>query len=110
MKAIDGALLIVALAVAWSFYRAQKDRTITFNLLDLIIENGRVSKLACVFMGAFAVSSWVVIKVALDGKMTEGLFMAYGTVWVAPIIAKLFTPQAAISVTTTTATQTVTQP
>lgn len=90
MNAIDAALLIVALAIAWSLYRAQRDPTIQFNLYDLVIENGRVSKLACVFMGSFCVTSWVFIKVALDGGMTEGLFTAYGAVWIAPVIAKLF--------------------
>lgn len=92
MRAMDGALLIVALMVAWSIYRAHRNPSYQFNIFDLLVENGRLSKLAAVFMGSFLVSSYVIIRMTIDGKMTEGLFMAYGTVWVAPIIAKLFSP------------------
>ena len=91
MRAADGAILIIALAIAWSLYRANRDIE-GFNLLDLVIEHNKVSKLACVFLGSFCVTSWVFVRVAIDGKMTEGLFLAYGGIWVAPIIAKLFSP------------------
>ena len=91
MRAIDGALMIVSLAIAWSLYRANRDEN-NFNLMDILMEGGRVSRLACVFMGSFVVSSWIMVRMTSEGKMTEGLFMAYGTVWVAPIIAKLFSP------------------
>lgn len=92
MRATDAALLILVLVIAWSLYRAQKNPAVSFNLFDLITENGKVSKLACVFLGSFAVTSWAFIKVAIDGKMTEMLFAAYGAIWIAPIMAKLFAP------------------
>lgn len=93
MRATDGALLIVALVVAWSFYRAHRDARMTsFNLFDLIMENGRVSKLACVFLGSFGVTSWLMVRLTLDGKMTEGYLTAYGALWIIPITAKLFSP------------------
>ena len=90
MRAADAAILIVALVIAWSFYRAHRNATYALDLFDLVMENGRLSRLACVFMGSFAVSSWIMIRTTIDGKMTEGLFLAYGGVWVAPVIAKLF--------------------
>jgi len=113
LRATDAALLIVALVIAWSLYRAHKGNDAyfaNFNLVDLLLENGRVSKLACVFMGSFAVSSWIMVRMTFDGKMTEGLFMAYGGVWVAPVIAKLFTPptQTATATSTTSVSTTVT--
>lgn len=83
-------MVIIALVIAWSFYRAHRNSAFSFNVFDLIMENGRLSRLACVFMGSFGVSSWIMMRLTIDGKMTEGLFMAYGGVWVAPIIAKLF--------------------
>lgn len=92
MRGMDAALLVVALAIFWSMYRAHRNAAFTFNVFDILMDNGRVSRLACVFMGSFLVSSWVMVRMTFDGKMTEGLFMAYGTVWVAPIIAKLFSP------------------
>jgi len=90
MRAADGALLIIALAVAWSLYRAQRNKDYSFDLFDVIMEGSKVSRLACVFMGSFAVSSWIMVRLTFDGKMTEGMFTAYGAVWCAPIIAKLF--------------------
>ena len=57
MRAADAAILIVALVIAWSFYRAHTNSTLSFNLFDLLMENGRLSRLACVFMGSFGVSS-----------------------------------------------------
>ena len=93
MRAADAAILIVSLVIAWSFYKAHTNQDFNFNLFDLILENGKLSRLACVFMGSFAVSSWIMVRVTIDNKMTEGLFMAYGGVWVAPIIAKLFSTQ-----------------
>ena len=92
MRAADGALLIVALVVAWSFYRAHRNAALTFNLFDLIMENGRVSKLACVFLGSFGVTSWIMVRLTLDGKMTEGYLTAFGALWIIPITAKLFSP------------------
>lgn len=92
MRAADGALMIVALVIAWSIYRAQRDPSFRFNLFDILMDNGRVSRLACVFMGSFAVSSWIMIRMTFDGKMTELMFGAYGAIWVAPVMAKLFAP------------------
>lgn len=93
MRSADAALLIVALCVGWSLYRAHRLIGNNFNLIDLIMENGRVSRLACVFLGSFGVSSWIMIRLTLDGKMTEMMFAAYAAAWIAPIIAKLFSAQ-----------------
>lgn len=92
MRAMDGALLIVALCIAWSFYRAHRSTDFAFNVFDLLMENNRVSRLACVFLGSFLVSSWIMVRLTLDGKMNELIFAGYGAMWVAPIIAKLFSP------------------
>jgi len=92
MRATDAALLIITLVVSWSIYRAHRNRDYSFDFFDLIMDGGKLSRLACVFMGSFCVSSWIMIRATMDGKMTEGLFAAYGGIWVAPIIAKLFSP------------------
>ena len=107
----DAAFAVLVLLIAWSFYRAQKDSNFAaFNAFDLIMENGRLSRLACIFIASFGVSSWVIIRLTLDGKMTEGLFTAYCLAWVAPIIAKLFSPPQVTSSTSTTSVSTTTVP
>lgn len=107
MRAADASLLIITLVIAWSIYRAHKNPSSPFNVFDILLENGRLSRLACVFMGSFVVSSWIMVRLTFDGKMTEGMFMAYGTVWVAPIIAKLFSPDRAATSSVSTSTTTV---
>lgn len=104
MKIMDGILIVVALLVVLSFYRAHRDKDFAFNLLDLFMENGRLSRLACGFMITLIITSWIMVRLALDGKLNEGYFMAYGGMWVAGIVAKLFSTPTATSVETTTKT------
>jgi hypothetical protein len=86
----DLVLLAGVVAVAWSCWRAHRARSHEFNLFDLLMENGRLSRLACAFMLTLGVSTWIMVRIALDGKMTEGYLIAFGGMWVAPIVAKLF--------------------
>ena len=111
MRATDASLLIVALVIAWSLYRAHRNQAFAdFNLLDLLMENGKISKLSCVFMGSFFVFSWIMVRLTFDGKMTEGYVGLYGATWVAPIIAKLFSAPQNTSVSTTSVSTTTTPP
>lgn len=84
-----GVLGVAALLIVVTFWRAHRDALKQFNAFDLIMENGRVSRIALCFMIAFGVTTWLVIYLALRDKMTEGLFLAYGGMWVAPLVAKL---------------------
>ena len=95
-------LAVIAIGVAVSFYRYQKNPVNTFNILDLLMENGRVSRLAAAFMMTLVVTSWVMIKLAVDGKMTEGYMIAFGGMWIAPIISKMFATNTTSASTTTT--------
>lgn len=110
IRATDALLAFVLLGIAWSFYRVQRDPGITFNMLDLLMENGRVSRTACVFMGSFAALTWIMIRLTVDGKMTEGYLTSYGAIFVAPIVAKMFATASPTTVTTVTATKTTTEP
>jgi hypothetical protein len=102
MDMADAVLAIFMLLITWSFYLAQKDSHNVFNLFDLVMENGRLSRIGFAFIVALFVTSWVLIRVARDGKMTDLLYAAYGTMWVAPIVAKLFSSQPPAGTTTTT--------
>lgn len=108
MRATDAALLIVSLVIAWSFIRAHRDKTNTFNLIDLLMEGGRLSRIACAFMATLVVTSWVIVKLTIEGKLTEGLFGAYVAAWVAPIVAKLFSGPSSMATATATTTESVT--
>lgn len=111
MLRISDALLAVGLLIlVWSFYRAQRNPSFVFDLFDLVLENGRVSRLAIAFMITLAVTSWMMLRMTIDGKMTEGYFTAYGAMWIAPIVAKLFSSPPSVSTSTVTATETVVTP
>ena len=86
----DAALIIFVLLIAWSFYRAQRNPSFAFDLFDLVMENGRVSKLAVAFLTGLVVLSWIMIRLTVTNRMTEGYFGLYGSILIAPVIAKLF--------------------
>lgn len=83
------ALIVVLIVIAISLYRAQKDGTNTLDLYDLVMENGRLSRIAFVLVGAFAVTSWMMVSMTLNGTMTEGVFGLYLTAWVAPVVTRI---------------------
>lgn len=90
MRLTDAGMLLLALLIVWSFYRAHRSPGNEINLFDLVMVDGRVSKMATVFMGAFALMTWMMVRLTVEGKMTEGYFGTYGAIWVAPMIARLF--------------------
>lgn len=84
-----GVLAFGAALVMVSFWRAHRNALAQFNAFDLITENGKVSKIALAFMVAFGVTTWAFAYLTIQGKMTEGLFLAYGGMWVAPLVVKV---------------------
>ncbi len=75
--------------ITFSLYRAHCNPENAINLVDLVLENGHMSRLATAFMVSFALSVWLMVDLQLHGKMTEGYLMAFGGIWISPIIAKL---------------------
>ncbi len=90
-------LLMMVLGVVATLFAYHKDKGDykTFDLTDLIMENGRISKLASTMLGAFVIHSWIMVELTLANKMTEGYITLYGTIWIAPVLAQMFTKPAA---------------
>ncbi len=89
---IDWMLTILAVAavlIAFSIWRAHRTSTNTFDAFDLIMEEGKASKVALGFMLVLAVSTWVVIAQQISGKLSEGVFGLWLGAWVAPLVAKV---------------------
>ncbi len=107
---------VVAVSVVIAFWRAHRKPGFQFNAFDLVMENGRVSRIAVAFMFVLGVTTWVVIDLQINGKMTEGYFTTYGAMWVLPLVAKVVFNKTeppgstTIESTTTTKTATVTEP
>lgn len=98
-----GAVLGVGLLlIVWSFYRIHQNPNVDLNLFDLLLEGGRMSKISVAFMVAFCFSTWLMAYLALAGKMTEGYFGLYGTLWVGPLVARVIFNKQDFSTTETT--------
>ena len=107
---MQAVLAVTFLVVLLSFWRAHHNKSSIFNAFDLVMENGRVSKIAVSFMGVFGVTTWVIIDLQVSGKLTEGFFATYGAMWVAPLVAKVvFNKSEMPTGTTLTSTTTVTE-
>lgn len=77
------------LAIVVSFWNAHRRTDIQFNALDLVLENGRVSRISVAFMAVLCVTTWVIVDLQINEKLTEGFFTAYGLMWVAPLVARV---------------------
>jgi hypothetical protein len=84
-------LLLVAMLLARSFFKRDKDSSSAIKLDDLLVDplTGKISKAAAVLMGSFAISSWVIIYITLTGKLTDVLFAAYLAVYATPAVVKI---------------------
>lgn len=60
------------------------------NMADLFLgEDGTMSRSAFVLLASYGVTSWGMVYMWLNDKMTEGYFSAYLAAWVAPAVTKL---------------------
>lgn len=100
---------LAILTILVSFWRAQKHPELAFDAFDLIMENGRVSKIAIAFMIVLIVTTWVIVDLQLKGNLTEGYFVAYGGMWVAPLVAKVVFNKTEIPSNTTITSMTETK-
>lgn len=85
------------LAILWSLERKSKSHTSHFNFDDLLTEDGKTSKAACVMFGSFAVTTWVLVYLTINAKLTELIFGAYLTAWVAPVVTKIIAARKDVS-------------
>jgi hypothetical protein len=57
-----------------------------------LMENGKASPRAFGYMATLIVTSWIVLTMAINKTLTDVIFAAYGAMWVAPIVASMFSP------------------
>lgn len=85
-------LFLVVLLIGRMLHRRDMDKSSQLNLEDLLIgDDGRLSKAAAVMMGAFGLTTWLMVYLALTGKMTEGYLAIYVGAWIAPTVTRLIT-------------------
>jgi hypothetical protein len=99
-------LFCATLVILWTLERRSRSNASAFRFDDLLTEDGKTSKAACVMFGAFALSTWILIFLTINEKITEGYFGAYLAAWVGPAVAKIIKGPDAVSTSTVTATST----
>jgi len=77
------------LLIAVSFWRAHKTPGFDFNAFDLVMNKGKVDKISFAFMLVLALSSWIMIDLQVNGKMTEGYIGIYVGAWIVPLVSKV---------------------
>lgn len=82
-------LFVVFIIIGLSFWRAQKRSDFAFDLFDLIMEGGKVSKTAVAFMMVLCVTTWVIIDQQIKGALSAEMFGLYGGMWVLPLVARV---------------------
>lgn len=82
-------LIIGALTVIGTLVTFHRDSSKSFDLTDLLMENGHVSKISVGYMALLTFSIWLMMRLTITDKMTEGYFTIFCATWVAPIIARI---------------------
>lgn len=80
---------IAFLSIMWSLERKNRDNRSRFSFDELLTEDGKTSKAACVMFGSFAVTTWLLVFLTVNNKITETYFTAYLGFWVAPAVARI---------------------
>lgn len=84
------ALVCVLLFLVRIMFLRNKDDSSAINLDDLLIgEDGKLSKSAVVMLGAFVMTTWVIIHLTIVDKLTEGYLTIYAGAWISPTVTKL---------------------
>lgn len=84
------ALLVLLFVVTRSLILRDRNPRSAINLDDLLIgDDGKPSKAAAVMYTALGVTSWAIVYLTMTGKLTEIMFGAYLTAWVAPTVARI---------------------
>lgn len=90
---LAGLLCLATLALGY-IIRQSRDGASPIDIEDLLLERGpggtkQLSKIAFYLLGAFLVSSWVVVYQLTLGTLSDTAFAAYMAAWVAPLITKI---------------------
>ena len=74
-------------------WRWHKNKENPVDLTDLLMENGKLSRLGITWLGSFIVMTFGFLYLILKGTITDTYAALYAATWAAPIVAKLWTPK-----------------
>jgi hypothetical protein len=81
---------LLFLFVMRALVHRDRSRASKIDFDDLLLDpDGRMSKSAIVMFGSFLMTTWMMIFLALTGKMSEAYLATYGALWIIPSVTKL---------------------
>jgi amino acid transporter len=89
----NGMMLILMLSVLiilWTLERKSRSSKSPFSWDALLVEDGQVSKPACLALGSFALMSWIMVYLTINDRLSEWYVSAYMLSFVAPSIVKIY--------------------
>lgn len=93
-RTLMGIMLVIVTGVlVIAICRANRNTENSFEIIDVLMENGKASKWAVILFGSWVVHSWVLVSWVMNGAATLADLTVYGTTWVAPLVAKMFIQQ-----------------
>lgn len=85
-------LAIALLAIMWTLERKNRNKASPISFDDLLTgDDGKMSKVAAVMFGSFALTTWTIVYLTINDKLTEAYFGAYLGAWVLPAVANIVT-------------------
>lgn len=78
----EAGLLVSVLIVAFFIYRASRDPESPFGFSEVFMEDDKTSLKHVCAMGAFFVSSWIVLHQEVYGRLSAEMFGVYMFGWV----------------------------
>ncbi len=73
--------------ILWCWNRDPEN---ALDLKDLLMENGKLSRLAVTWVGSFMVMSFGFVHMMIHGTITDTYAGLYAGTWAIPIVTKLF--------------------
>lgn len=87
-------LMCALFVIVRGLLRRTADKTSYINIEDLLLEYGpdgagRISIVRVLSLGAFCLTTWVMIFLTLTHKMTEGYMSLFNLAWVGPLLLQI---------------------
>ena len=83
-------LLLVVIYLTIILIKRSRSSSSNLDLEDLLLgDDDKISKAAFVMMGSFAMTTWLMIYLTLNAKMTEGYLSIYVGAWIVPTVVKM---------------------
>lgn len=90
---VTAIFAIVLLIICYIVYRWNKDSENPFELKDLVMENGKASKLAFTWLGSFLIMTYGFVHMIIHNTLTDSYAALYSATWAAGIGLKMFAPR-----------------